>query len=329
MDGQPMISLRQVSKSFGNVPAVHPMTFDVGRGEFFSLLGPSGCGKTTLLRMIGGFEQPTGGTIFIDGQPMAQVPPHRRPTNMVFQNYAIFPHLSVAENIGYGLLNKPLGKGEREARIRARALVCEPKVLLLDEPLGALDKKLRTDMQIELRRIHREVGITFVLVTHDQEEALTLSDRIAVLEAGRVLQVGDGVDLYEHPRSRAVAAFIGTMNFLDGTVAGSENGHIVVDGPAGRFRANGHSVPVGTPVSLAIRPERISLAWAPPAGAQGLRGTIVGETYLGDRRHYCIKAAGIDEPLWAAAPAFARGGRSIDADVWVSWAEDAALLLDR
>src|SRR5499427_3518646 len=213
-----IISLQNVSKHFGAVRAVDGVNFDIRRGEFFSLLGPSGCGKTTLLRMLAGFEVPTAGEIYIDGQPMSAVPPYARPTNMVFQNYAIFPHLNVRDNIAFGLRKKRLTRaetdriveqaldliklpgygarasdqlsgGQRQRVALARALVCRPKVLLLDEPLGALDKKLREEMQIELRQIQRSVGITFVFVTHDQEEALTLSDRIAVMAAGRVLQV--------------------------------------------------------------------------------------------------------------------------------------------
>src|SRR5215475_13118056 len=239
------ISLRGISKHFGSVCAVDDVSFDIRRGEFFSLLGPSGCGKTTLLRMLAGFEFPTTGEIFIDGQPMLSVPPNERPTNMVFQSYAIFPHLTVAENIGYGLRKKGLTKaeiaatveqaldriklagygsrgahqlsgGQRQRVALARALVCRPKVLLLDEPLGALDKKLREEMQIELRQLQRSVGITFVFVTHDQEEALTMSDRIAVMSKGTILQIDTAERLYEAPSCREVAGFIGSMNFIDG-----------------------------------------------------------------------------------------------------------------
>ena len=248
-----IISISGVTKRFGPVSAVDNISFDIHRGEFFSLLGSSGCGKTTLLRMLAGFEQPTEGEIFIDAEPMAGVPANHRPTNMVFQSYAIFPHLNVRENIGYGLRNAAASKEETRKRVNealdlvklggygerathqlsggqrqrvalARALVCRPKVLLLDEPLGALDKNLREEMQIELRALQRTVGITFVFVTHDQEEALTLSDRIAVMSKGRVLQIDAPEALYENPNCREVAEFIGTMNVFPGRIAGVSKG---------------------------------------------------------------------------------------------------------
>src|SRR6478752_7733918 len=241
------LSISQVSKSFGGPPVVDAVSLEVPRGEFFSLLGPSGCGKTTLLRMIAGFEAPDSGTISIDGEVMNTVRPHLRPTNMVFQSYAIFPHLNVFDNIAYGLRKLKLPKDSLRARIDsmlatvrleglgqraadqlsggqrqrvalARALVREPKILLLDEPLGALDKRLREAMQIELRALQRKVGITFVLVTHDQEEAVALSDRVAVMEKGKILQVASPRTLYERPASRAVADFIGEINFFHATV---------------------------------------------------------------------------------------------------------------
>ena len=242
------ISIRNVSKSFGPVKAVDSVSMEISRGEFFSLLGPSGCGKTTLLRLLAGFESPTSGEIFIDDQPMSTVPPHHRPVNMVFQSYAIFPHLNVRANIAYGLRKAKLPRkeqdgmvdemleliklpgygnrwthelsgGERQRVALARALIKRPKVLLLDEPLGALDKQLREQMQLELRALQRAVGITFVFVTHDQEEALTMSDRIAVMSKGRDLQIDTPARLYESPNSRDVASFIGNMNFFDGRVA--------------------------------------------------------------------------------------------------------------
>ncbi|MDC0343759.1 ABC transporter ATP-binding protein, partial [bacterium] len=241
------ISIRNVNKYFGSFQAINEVSMNIAQGEFFSLLGASGCGKTTLLRMLAGFESTSAGEIFIDGQPMSDVPPHHRPVNMVFQSYAIFPHLNVADNIGYGLRKQKLSKTERAARVDemleliklpgygsrkanelsggqrqrialARALILKPKVLLLDEPLGALDKQLREQMQLELRALQRQVGITFVFVTHDQEEALTLSDRIAVMSGGQVLQVDTPSGLYETPKNREVASFIGNMNFFRGTV---------------------------------------------------------------------------------------------------------------
>ncbi|MEM7667841.1 MAG: ABC transporter ATP-binding protein, partial [Pseudomonadota bacterium] len=250
----PCISIQNVSKSFGLVRAVEDVSIDIGHGEFFSLLGSSGCGKTTLLRMLAGFEGATSGEIYIDGQPMSAVPPHHRPVNMVFQSYAIFPHLNVRDNIAYGLRKQKLSRDERNGRVDelleliklpgygdrranqlsggqrqrvalARALILRPKVLLLDEPLGALDKQLREQMQIELRALQRAVGITFVFVTHDQEEALTLSDRIAVMSGGEVLQMDTPHMLYERPSSREVASFIGTMNFFEGRIIDRANGH--------------------------------------------------------------------------------------------------------
>ena len=243
-----IISLRRLSKHFGPVKAVDDISFDIRRGEFFSLLGPSGCGKTTLLRMLAGFEQPSEGDLLIDGQQMAGVPAYARPTNMVFQSYAIFPHLNVRQNIAFGLRKKGLSKSEMAQRVDdalsliklqgygdrastqlsggqrqrvalARALVCRPKVLLLDEPLGALDLKLREEMQVELKTIQRRAGITFVFVTHDQEEALTLSDRIAVFNEGRIEQVGGAREIYEQPANSFVAGFVGTSNLLRGEQA--------------------------------------------------------------------------------------------------------------
>ena len=319
------LSISQVSKSFGGPPAVDRVDLDVPRGEFFSLLGPSGCGKTTLLRMIAGFETPDSGTIAIDSEAMNSVPPHLRPTNMVFQSYAIFPHLNVFDNIAYGLrkLKLPrdtlrakveamlatvrleglgtraadqLSGGQRQRVALARALVREPKILLLDEPLGALDKRLREAMQLELRALQRKVGITFVLVTHDQEEALSLSDRVAVMEQGKILQIASPRELYERPTSRAVADFIGEINFFHATVReiGSETATVnagllgVLTLPRGNLapgiKADDH-------ILLAIRPEHIGFA------AQGVAGEIAAATFLGERSHVHVRIAGRSEPV--------------------------------
>ena len=252
------ISITNVSKHFGSVVAVDNINIDISRGEFFSLLGASGCGKTTLLRMLAGFESPTMGEIYIDGAPMSEMPPHHRPTNMVFQNYAIFPHLNVRSNIAFGLRADKLSKAEANRRVDevlemvklqgfgdrrstemsggqrqrvalARALIKRPKVLLLDEPLGALDKKLREEMQLELRALQQALGITFIFVTHDQEEAMTLSDRIAVMSEGKALQIGAPKELYNRPASSEVADFIGQMNFLDATIIDVEGDQAMVD----------------------------------------------------------------------------------------------------
>ncbi|MFO1121568.1 MAG: ABC transporter ATP-binding protein [Hyphomicrobiales bacterium] len=324
-----IISLRDVRRDFGTVAAVDGVSFDIARGEFFSMLGPSGCGKTTLLRMLAGLDQPTAGTILLDGQPMAGVPANLRPTNMVFQSYAIFPHLNVIENVSYGLKRLKLGKGEEKSRVDqalalvklegyeqrgahqlsggqrqrvalARALVCRPKVLLLDEPLGALDKKLREEMQVELRSLQRSVGITFVFVTHDQEEALTLSDRIAVMARGKVLQIDSAAGLYEKPNCREVAEFIGTMNLFAGTVAALGSTVTVDAGPLGRLSApsGGLTLAVGDAVHVAVRPEKLALAEgkAKP-GTNVVAGKVLASTYLGDRSRYLVEVPGAPAPV--------------------------------
>jgi ABC-type Fe3+/spermidine/putrescine transport system ATPase subunit len=364
---EPMISLRGIGKRFGPVTALDDVSFDISRGEFFSLLGPSGCGKTTLLRIMGGFESADSGELWIDGREMSRVPANRRPTNMVFQSYAIFPHLNVRQNIAYGLNARSYPKdrvnemvdealvlirmqgfgdrrpeqlsgGQRQRVALARALVCSPKVLLLDEPLGALDKQLRTEMHVELRNIQRQVGITFVLVTHDQEEALTLSDRIAVMAQGRALQIGSAADLYEQPVSREVAGFIGTMNFLEGRVAGTAGDGVVVDSAVGRIAVPGaaRAAGVGAPISIAFRPEKIALSWTedrPAHAGDGaiVNGTVLAEVYLGDRCYYTIQVAGLQAPIWAAAQMTVRssGARQMRGKpVWLEIPPEAFILLD-
>jgi len=359
------ISLQGVAKHFGSLRAVEDVTFDIKRGEFFSLLGPSGCGKTTLLRMLAGFEIPTGGEIYIDGQPMSAVPPNARPTNMVFQSYAIFPHLTVAQNIAYGLRKKGLSKaeiadtvdqalqrirlggygrrlahqlsgGQRQRVALARALVCKPKVLLLDEPLGALDKKLREEMQIELRQLQRSIGITFVFVTHDQEEALALSDRIAVMSKGRALQVDTATRLYEAPSCREVAGFIGSMNFFDGTVTSMEGDIATVDaGPAGALRVpvNGHVTSRGSEATVAVRPEKMEIVWQAPQGRiNSIAGLVAAEAYFGDRSHYHVEVAGLTHHI---AVALQNSQRSLDTmeargrRVWLTWPVESSVLLPR
>ncbi len=361
MSDQDIITIDRVSKHFGPVRAVDDIAIGIGRGEFFSLLGPSGCGKTTLLRMLAGFEAPTHGEIYIDGQPMSAVPPHQRPVNMVFQNYAIFPHLDVRSNIAYGLRKNKLPKaelnamvdemlemiklpgygsrgatqlsgGERQRVALARALIKRPKVLLLDEPLGALDKKLREQMQLELRALQRSVGITFVFVTHDQEEALTMSDRIAVMSKGKVLQIEEPVRLYEHPTSRFVADFIGTMNFFDGAVRETSDGVVTIDaGPIGEVRAAADSAPGSNGVVVAIRPEKIALSFEAPGGkVNTVEGRMGPSAYLGDRSHFYVDVAGRDEPVAVASQNMDRSAsRDHDRDqpVWLSWSQDSVVLL--
>jgi spermidine/putrescine ABC transporter ATP-binding subunit len=358
------IYISSVSKLFGSLRAVDDISFTIREGEFFSLLGPSGCGKTTLLRMLAGFEHPTQGEIYIDGQPMSAVAPNRRPTNMVFQNYAIFPHLDVRRNIGYGLRNRQMTKaqiddavdkalelikmpsygyrkphqlsgGQRQRVALARALVCEPKVLLLDEPLGALDKKLREEMQLELRQLQRSVGITFVFVTHDQEEALTMSDRIAVMSKGRVLQIDTASQLYEAPNCKDVAAFIGSMNFIDGRILSTMNGTYVIDaGVLGHLKVPTQDGKVlNGDVTIAIRPEKIALSDMPIPGTVSenvIRGKMAAHAYLGDRNHYYIETSLGNKHIAVARQNRERNGQTTDMvgkEVWLSWRPEASVLL--
>ncbi|NIA69355.1 ABC transporter ATP-binding protein [Pelagibius litoralis] len=359
------IAIREVEKFYGSFQAIANVSMDIRHGEFFSLLGASGCGKTTLLRMLAGFESASSGEICIDGQPMSEVPPYLRPVNMVFQNYAIFPHLNVRDNIAYGLrrLRLPRSKrhemveeildlvklpgygdrranelsgGQRQRVALARALILRPKVLLLDEPLGALDKQLREQMQVELRRLQRSVGITFVFVTHDQEEALTLSDRIAVMAGGRVLQVDTPSRLYEAPRSREVANFIGTMNFLGARVVSRANGHLRLDIEAlGQLDlpAGGTPLSEGDRTCVAIRPEKITLHKDRPGGdAPALSGTLEMTTYLGERSHFHVRVPGCDNSFSVSAQnnTIQGGeGQASGRPVWLTWRDDALFVLGK
>ncbi|HEX5584578.1 ABC transporter ATP-binding protein, partial [Gaiella sp.] len=298
----PDVRLVDVVKAFAELRAVDGISLEIPRGSFFALLGPSGCGKTTTLRMIGGFEEPTEGKIFLGDRDVVGLPPYKRDVNTVFQSYALFPHMTVAENVAFGLERRKIGKTERRARVRevlelvdlagredrkprqlsggqqqrvalARAIVNNPRVLLLDEPLGALDLKLRKQMQLELKRIQNEVGITFVHVTHDQEEAMTMADTIAVMNAGRIEQLGTPTELYEHPRTAFVASFLGKSNLLDGTVAG--NGVVrLADGTEIRAGTNGAQ----GAISIGVRPEKISLG---EGGANRLDGSVKESAYIG------------------------------------------------
>jgi len=293
---KPYIQLENISKSFGDIHAVKNLNLSIYRGELFSLLGASGCGKTTLLRILAGFEQPTSGRILIDGIDITHWPAYKRPVNMMFQSYALFPHMTVFQNIAFGLKQeqmesseivqrvhdvldlvqmasfgdrKPnqLSGGQKQRVALARSLVKQPKLLLLDEPMAALDKKLREQTQFELVNIQEKVGITFVVVTHDQEEAMTMSTRIAIMEEGRIRQIGVPHDIYEFPNSRYVAEFIGTMNVFDGVVVADEPDHVVIDAPdAGGqlYITHTAAMPLGAHVSVAIRPEKIMISSIPP-----------------------------------------------------------------
>jgi len=318
------IELRGISKQYRErngegVIALSPTDLNIEPGEFFTLLGPSGCGKSTTLRLIAGFETPTEGKLLIHGQPMNDIPPHRRPVNMVFQDYALFPHMTVYDNVEFGLSVKKVPRPERQRRVHealamvqlagyerrrpnqlsggqkqrvalARALVNQPAVLLLDEPLGALDLKLRRAMQIELKHLQQQVGITFIYVTHDQEEALAMSDRIAVMNEGHVLQVGTPKAIYEHPATRFVADFVGETNFLQGMVQLIEPDHIRVE-IGGKQLDVAHStngIRTGQSVTVAIRPEKLSLQEARPEG-ESLYGTIEEIVFLGTDTRYVVR----------------------------------------
>ncbi len=324
-----MIEVRDVTKRYGTFTALDKVSVDIREGEFFSLLGPSGCGKTTLLRMIGGFDSLSSGEIRIGGNSMQDIPANRRPTNMVFQSYAIFPHLDVAKNVAYGLKRQRLGATEEKRRVDealaqvslghlggrmasqlsggqrqrvalARALVMRPKVLLLDEPLSALDKKLREQMQVELRRLQQSVGITFVLVTHDQYEALAMSDRVAVMFGGQIKQVAAPQEIYQRPATRQVADFLGGMNFVDAKIGQDEGNRITVETAA--FGTLSVQTPAsGTPdvskAVLGIRPERIRVLWEGETAKDVISGTVIERHYFGEVTHLIVQTGEGHAPL--------------------------------
>ncbi|MGO4916999.1 ABC transporter ATP-binding protein [Pseudogemmobacter sp. W21_MBD1_M6] len=328
---RPLIELHDVQKYYGDYHALRGITLDIEEGEFFSLLGPSGCGKTTLLRTIAGFEDVSSGVVLLDGQDMDRVPPNLRPTNMVFQSYAIFPHLTVGQNVGFGLRKSGKSKveiaaavdealemvglkgygaraahalsgGQRQRVALARALILKPKVLLLDEPLSALDKKLREQMQSELRRLQRQVGITFILVTHDQEEALIMSDRIAVMFEGSIAQLDSPQQLYRRPVNRKVGDFIGVMNFLQARVLGQTGRMVSVDVEGlGHVDLDEEQCPGGVPedeASIGIRPEMMSILFEGETTAKRIaEGQVTEVEYLGDMTYYDVKFDGVEKPL--------------------------------
>jgi spermidine/putrescine transport system ATP-binding protein len=368
--GHPDVDLVGVTKRFGSVVAVDHMNLAIPPASFTSLLGPSGCGKTTTLRMIAGFEQPTEGEIFLAGRPIAGVPPYQRNVNTVFQHYALFPHMDVSQNVGYGLRQRKVGKSDEARRVGealelvrlvgygkrriwelsggqqqrvalARALINRPAVLLLDEPLGALDRKLRHEMQIELKQIQHDVGITFIYVTHDQEEALTMSDVIVVMRDGLIQQQGSPEVLYRRPLNRFVAGFIGSSNFVPGRLAEADAGGRAVILVAGDLRlvgrlTEGDRPGAGHDVTLALRPESVRLA-APgtsPGGGQSgwasLAGRVRSDTYLGDQREYRVEVPGLGE-LVARSQALGQDGPGQTfrpgEDVAIGWHEGSALVL--
>jgi putrescine transport system ATP-binding protein len=357
------IQIRQLSKSFGDFVAVDNVSLDIKQGELFSILGGSGCGKTTLLRMLAGFEKPTSGTIEIDGIDITDLPPYSRPVNMMFQSYAIFPHMDVATNIGYGLRKegvaanelttrvdealelvqlgdfrnrKPnqLSGGQRQRVALARALIKRPKVLLLDEPLAALDKKLREHTQFELMNIQDELGITFVVVTHDQEEAMTLSTRIAVMEQGQFLQVGEPKQIYEFPTSRFVADFIGTINTFEGKVSrvGDDSISVTSDESGSELHALGtHNLQVGQDACIAVRPEKMFITRDEPENDDDVRvrGVVDDLGYLGNLSLYRVILESGKMIQVSAQNRRRSASRFVEWDdkVWISWRPRSAVVL--
>ncbi|MGY5778650.1 ABC transporter ATP-binding protein [Rhizobium sp. LEGMi135b] len=359
---KPYISFKNVTKKFGDFTAVDDLSLNIYNREFFALLGASGCGKSTLLRMLAGFEQPTTGEIVLDGQNLAGTPPYRRPVNMMFQSYALFPHMSVEKNIAFGLRQdgmpkaeiddrvgqmlklvkleqfakrKPnqLSGGQRQRVALARSLAKRPKVLLLDEPLGALDKKLREETQFELMDLQQSLGLTFVVVTHDQEEAMTMADRIAVMSHGKVVQVATPAEIYEAPNCRFVADFIGDVNILDGNVTSAQSGivEISVDSGFAVRTATGDTPSTGSRASLAIRPEKLRVSPRPPANASlnAAEGEIWDIAYLGDMTvfHVKLKSGQVVKASSLNAVRAVEEPFAYDQNVWVSFDENAGILL--
>ncbi len=362
-DEQDFIRIRGVSKLFGDFVAVDDVSLDIGRSELFSILGGSGCGKSTLLRMMAGFEEPTQGTIEIDGVDITHLPAYERPVNMMFQSYAIFPHMNVEQNIAYGLRKDGVASGEITTRVDemlqlvqlgefrdrmpnqlsggqsqrvalARALIKRPKVLLLDEPLAALDKKLREHTQFELMNIQDQLGITFIVVTHDQEEAMTLSTRIAVMDKGRFLQVGQPKEIYEYPASRFVADFIGTINMFEGTVTDVGHQQLTVESGelGGSLRALGdHGVEIGQAVCIAVRPEKIFVTRNEPSNADDikLRGVVDDLGYLGNLSLYRIRLES-GKVIQVSSQNRRRSAKRFvewEDEIWVSWRPRSGVVL--
>ena len=367
-DAVPFIRFENVTKRFGDFVAVNNLTLDIYEREFFSLLGPSGCGKTTLMRMLAGFEEPTEGRILLQGKDISGVPPYKRPTNMMFQSYALFPHMSVEKNIAFGLEQDGLPKAEIASRVEemlrlvklsefakrkpsqlsggqrqrvalARSLAKRPKVLLLDEPLGALDKKLREETQFELMDIQTNLGLTFLIVTHDQEEAMTVSDRIAVMDKGNVVQVATPAEIYEAPNSRYVADFIGDINIFDANVVANASdigkpGLVTLDCEGLRVAVEQEcAAATGSQVAFAIRPEKVRISLDQPADSSvnSAHGEVWDIGYLGDFSVFIVKLA--DGRVIRAAQA--NVSRLVDRPitfgdmVWLNWKPDSGLVLTR
>ncbi|MCA0960616.1 ABC transporter ATP-binding protein [Salipiger bermudensis] len=358
MSSDPLVRLEGVTKRFGDTVALDDLTLDIAQGEFVTFLGPSGCGKSTTLRILGGFEQPTSGRVLLRGDDVTKRPPEKRNVNMVFQDYALFPHMTVRQNIGFGLELKGLGKsaiakrqdeimsfleltaygdrypaqlsgGQRQRVALARALAPDPALLLLDEPLGALDAKLRGQVQQELKSIQRRTDKTFFFVTHDQEEALTMSDRIVVMNKGRVEQDGTPEELYFHPASRFVAEFIGETNLLTGELRGTEGDAVVMDwfGNTLRGHAPGGVPEAGAPITASVRLERLGFHAERPSTANAVQGRVVGKTFLGSRMALDLR---VEEANGATLKAYvdADTGQSVgEAPVWIGWDQSSMAVL--
>jgi putrescine transport system ATP-binding protein len=362
---KPYIRFENVTKRFGDFVAVDNLTLDIYEKEFFSLLGPSGCGKTTLMRMLAGFEDPTEGRILLDGKDLSGVPPYRRPVNMMFQSYALFPHMTVEGNIAFGLKQDGMAKADIDKRVQemlklvklekfakrkphqlsggqrqrvalARSLAKRPKVLLLDEPLGALDKKLREETQFELMDIQMDLGLTFLIVTHDQEEAMTVSDRIAVMNQGRIVQIAPPAEIYEEPASRYVADFIGDINLIEGKAAAVNGATVTLtcQDIGASIEAAAASVPaVGEDAAFAIRPEkvRISLDAPPPGTPNVLAGEVWDIGYLGDVSVYRVRLPNgtIVKSTIANVTRVVERPITWDDKVFLTWPRDAGIILTK
>lgn len=359
---KPLVQFKGVTKRFGAFTAINNVSLDIYAKEFFALLGPSGCGKTTLMRMLGGFETPTAGSILLDGQDMATVPPNKRATNMMFQSYALFPHLNIARNIGFGLkcakmprdridarvdemlklvqltpygLRKPhqVSGGQRQRVALARALARAPKLLLLDEPLGALDKKLRQETQFELMDIQEKTGTTFVIVTHDQEEAMTVASRIAVMDRGKLVQVATPAQIYEAPNSVYVADFIGEVNMIDGSAEPQGGNRYVIAWAEGQPPLTGTSTTSfgkGDKCCFAIRPEKIAISAGKPEGRNNaIPGNVMDIAYLGNVSiyHVTLPNGVVFKAQTASTNRLSRRDFTWDDDVWLSWTDTAGILL--
>ena len=361
---EPLVRFEAVSKAFSSGIAVDKLSLDIFEGEFFALLGPSGCGKTTLLRMLAGLEAPDSGRILLDGKELAGAPPHRRPVNMMFQSYALFPHLNVENNVAFGLKQDRLSRteiaarvarmlslvrlegyekrrphqlsgGERQRVALARSLVKRPRVLLLDEPLAALDKKLRNETQFELMNLQQQLGLTFIIVTHDQQEAMTMADRIGVMREGRLIQMGTPAEIYERPNSRWIAEFIGDVNLIEGRVVATEPGGLLIaTAAAGPLRAvSPLDCKSGDTVWAALRPEKVRFSCERPAASEAncVTGNVCNIAYLGEHLAYKVRLeAGFI--MKATLPNTTRVAEQIirsNDRVWLSWSEDAAVVLIR